>query len=172
MVESLNPPSLFLDASALIVAVFSKHLTDPGRKMLAMGETNLIDLHVSNLVVREVERVLTYLDPNFQPINLAENLVMANVARVADSDPATVALCLEITRTKTDAAILAGALDTNCEVLVVNDKASLLRNSNIGPQNTRTVVMALDEAEDWARDQVMTRARLRQQDRDEPRKRR
>ncbi len=162
MVDLLARPTLFLDSTAVLAAVFSKDRESPARKLFEMAEAGLLDLHVSNDVIREVERILTNLDSDFRPIDLAENLTMANVARTADPDPGTVEECLGLTSFRSDALVLAAAVDTDCEVLVVGDKARLLKNPEIGPPNTRTVVMLLPEAMDWARDQIVTRARERQ----------
>jgi predicted nucleic acid-binding protein len=164
VVDLLSRPTLFLDSSAVLAAVFARDPKSPARRLFEMAEAGLIDLHVSNDVVREVERVLTQLDGDFRPVDLAENLAMANVARVADPDPSTVDDCLSITNFWADARVLAAAVDTDCEVLVVGDKPRPLKNPAIGPPNTRTVVMSLAEAMDWARGQVVTRAQLRQRE--------
>ncbi|MBV9850615.1 MAG: type II toxin-antitoxin system VapC family toxin [Armatimonadetes bacterium] len=164
--NDLARPKLFLDTSLIVAPTLAEDPASPGRRLFKMGEVGLIDLWVSNHVIREAAAVLNGLLGGqylaFQAI-LAENLVLANIATTADPSEETIQMCIGITNYLPDARVLAAAIERDCEVLVAYDKQHLLKNPKIGPPNTRLVVMSGGEALDWAVDQVTTRARLRQE---------
>lgn len=171
--DDLAPPKIFLDASLIIAALLSDDPASPGRRLFKMGEVSLITLWTSRHILRETEGVLRGITgqdyPKLRAV-LAESLVVANVATTADPDEATIQMCVGLTNYRPDAEVPAAAIERDCEVLVSYDKMHLLRNPQIGPPNTRLVVMSGGEALDWAVDQVKTRARLRQERDRQPRK--
>jgi predicted nucleic acid-binding protein len=163
--DNLARPRLFLDASMLVAAALSDNSNSPAYLLFKMAEAALIDIWINEQVLRETELVLGGKLGNDDAaavfLYLARNIEKANAATASDPADETVKTCLPITNYLPDAKILAAAIERDCEVLVTYDKQHLLRNPRIGPPNTRLVVMSTGEAVDWARDQVITRARLR-----------
>ena len=163
--DDLAPPKLFLDAALILAAILSENPASPGRRLFKMGEVGLIQLRVSRHVLRETEGVLRRLAGEAYEetkVALAENLALANVATAMDPSAETVERCVALTNYRPD-AIAPAAVEQDCEVFVTYDKQHLLNNPNLGPPNTRLVVMSGGEALEWAVDQVKTRARLRQE---------
>ena len=164
--DDLNPPKLFLDTALILAAILSENPASPGRRLFKMGEVGLIQLRVSRHVLRETEGVLRRLAGEAyeeMKVALAENLALANVATAMDPSAETVERCVALTNYRPDAIALAAAVEQDCEIFVTYDKQHLLNNPNLGPPNTRLVVMSGGEALEWAVDQVKTRARLRQE---------
>ena len=52
--------------------------------------------------------------------------------------------------------MLAAAIEADCDVLVSEDKEHLLNNPDIGPPNTKLVVMSVHEALDWLQDRILS----------------
>ena len=163
--DNLAKPKIFLDASMLVAAALSDNVNSPGYMLFKMGEAGLIDLWISDQVLRETEGVLKGRlgteDAAAVFLYLARNIDKAGAGNASEPHDETVNACLPITNYRPDAKVLATALERDCEVLVTYDKQHLLNNPRIGPPNTRLVVMSAGEAVKWAKDQVITRARLR-----------
>ncbi len=162
--DDLAPPKLFLDAALIVAALFSSDPASPGRRLFKMGEVGLIHLYVSERVIGEAQGVLQGLTGRqYDTIKvlLAEALVLADVGMAPYPAEQTVQACVAITRYRPDAEALAAAMERDCEVFVTYDKQHLLNNPDIGPPNTRIVVMSGGEALAWAMDQVGVRSRLR-----------
>lgn len=162
--DDLAPPKLFLDAALIIAAVLSSDPESPGRRLFKMGEVGLVHLYVSDRVIKETEGVLRSLAAerfDTLKVQLAENLVIANVGMISSPAEQSVKECLALTGYRPDAEALASAMERDCEAFVTYDKRHLLGNPNIGPPRTRIVVMSGGEALDWAIDQVSVRSRLR-----------
>lgn len=161
----LSRPSLFLDTALIIAALLSTdRMASPGYGLLKLGEASLVELDTSGDVLREAEGVLqTFLEESAERVKiiLAENLAMGNVAIVPVPSEATVQKCLLMTGYAPDAKVLAAAIERGCEVFVTYDRQHLLNNPDIGPPNTRVVVMTGGEAKAWAIDQISARSRLR-----------
>jgi predicted nucleic acid-binding protein len=157
-------PKVFLDSSVVVSLFASKNRQSLARILMTLAREGLIDLRISRDVVREVDGVLEARYPEVagrMRSLLAETLADSNVGIAGQPADATVEMCVGLTKYRPDALVLAAAIETDCEVLVSYDKQHLLHNPNIGPPNTRLVVMTPEEALDWARDQVITRARER-----------
>ncbi len=163
--NALSPPKLFLDASLIIAAIFSRNAEEsPGYGLFKLGEAGLVHLYTSEDALRETQGVLTELlgaDADRIKVLLAENLAMANITVTPPPSASTVSECYEMTQYRPDAKILAAAIERNCEVFVTYDKEHLLKNPKIGPPNTRIVVMTGGESKAWAIDQISVRSRLK-----------
>ena len=165
--SDLSPPTLFLDAALIVAVLFSQNADSPGRGLFKLGENRLVDLYTSDDALAEANGVLQgLLDDNYDAIKilLAENLVMANIATTPPPSEYTVHTCVSLTKYRPDAKVLAAAVERDCEVLVTYDRQHLLNNPQIGPPNTRLVVMSGGEALSWATDQIIVRARLRMEE--------
>ena len=162
--NDLSPPSLFLDAALLVAVLLSEDDGSPGFGLIKLGAANLVELDTSGDMLRETQQVLqTLLRVGKEEVTVlvAEILTLGNVAIASPPSEETVRQCLTITNYSPDARVLAAAIERDCEVFVTYDKKHLLRNPNIGPPNTRIVVMTGGEAKAWAIDQISVRSRLR-----------
>lgn len=157
-------PKLFLDAALIISSMFSQKDDSPRKGIFKLGEAQLVYLYTSQDALNEAQTVLQDLlntDYDTVKVLLAENLILANVSITNTPDERLIRTCIEYTKYRPDAKVLAVAIEVDCEVLVTYDKQHLLNNPNIGHPNTRIVVMSGGEAFTWAKDQIITRARQR-----------
>jgi predicted nucleic acid-binding protein len=152
-------PKVFLDTSVLISGALSKSDASPARKFFMLGSLRHVDLRVSTGVLSEADNVLSRIaGQRVAEVRsvLAENLDLGRVGVAAEPAAETVERCLAFTKYRPDARVVAAAVEIDCDVLVSEDKQHLLNNPDIGPPNTKLVVMGVQEALDWLRDRILS----------------
>ncbi|MEO7717941.1 MAG: PIN domain-containing protein [Capsulimonas sp.] len=151
-------PKVFLDTTVLVAAALTNSPHSPNRTFFKLGALGYVDLRVSSGVLSEAEGVLTAVDPEHAhtlKFDLAQILEWSKAGVASDPSETTVAECHRLTKYRPDARVLAAAIETDCDVLVSSDKKHLLDNPDIGPPNTKLVVMSVSEALDWLQDRLL-----------------
>ncbi len=154
-----NLPKVFLDTTVLIAAALSESDGAPSRIFFTLGTIGRVDLRVSSGVLAEADGVLGQIAGSAVGeirAELAANLERGNVGVAANPADSTVEQCVALTRYRPDARVLAAAIEADCDVLVSEDKEHLLNNPDIGPPNTKLVVMSVHEALDWLQDRILS----------------
>jgi predicted nucleic acid-binding protein len=173
----IDPPKIFLDTSLIIAMTMAENPKSPGRGLFRLAVEGFLDLRISPDVLREAEQVLKEeagsdsVKGSNWVARLAENLASANVATTEAPSEVTVQLCMQYTKYRPDAKIIAAAMEADADIVVSYDRQHLLNNAMIRPPNTRFIVMSGGEALEWAIDQIKTRAREQTLGRQESRRR-
>jgi predicted nucleic acid-binding protein len=161
----IEPLKIFLDTSLVIAVILTENPKSPGNGLFRLGAEGLLDIRISPDVLREAEQVLiAQAGENVERgrrlvARLAETLALAGAATTPQPNEDTIQRCIEYTRYRPDARVVAAAIEADVEVLVTYDRQHLLNNPAIRPPNTRFVVMSGGEALEWAKDQIKMRAR-------------
>lgn len=148
-------PKLYWDSSALISAIMSTSEQSPGRLLLQLGESGLVDMRVSREVLRDCEQILRRRNPTLVP-KLAVILNQANLAITLDPDPQTIQGCLDMTGYLPDARVLAAAIECDADLFLTHDIQHFLQNPLIGPPDTKLRVVTPFEALVWCREQLQS----------------
>ena len=140
-------PPIFWDSSALLDAIFARD-DSPYYDLLALGETDAVDMRVSPDVLRECQTILRRHGE--EPVSLlAIALSEANFATTPIPNDDTVDRCEQLTGYRNDARILAAAEECEADILITHDKQQFLGNPLISPPDARCRVMTAEDGLDW-----------------------
>jgi predicted nucleic acid-binding protein len=146
-------PKVFLDSSALISAVMSKNDDSDMRRLLKLGETNIIDLKVSHEVLNDTEFIIRKNGSASLPL-LAVIFDASNLSTTLDPSEETIEYCIDLTGYLPDARVLARAVESDCNLFVTFDFEHFLQNPLIGPPRTKLKVVNAYDALDWISEYV------------------
>jgi predicted nucleic acid-binding protein len=121
-------PKIFLDASALFAAVYSR--TGGARMLLRLAEGDAVQLFVSSQVLSETEGALRRKAPDTLG-RLALLLDRAHCQAVPDPAWEQVSVWRAIVQYLPDAAVLAAAIAAQAEYLVTLDRQHLIDNPQL-----------------------------------------
>jgi predicted nucleic acid-binding protein len=150
--QALTKPKLFLDSAALISAIISPLESPPIKRIIALGEAQVLDLRVSREVIQDVERFIRARNATLLP-RMAQAMTQGRMAEVLDPNKETVDFCETITNYRPDARILAAAIESDVDILVTYDSQHLLANPKIAPPDVRVMVMNPKDALEWCFEQ-------------------
>ena len=118
------------------------------RRVLKLGEADIIDLRVSREVLDDADWIVRKRLPASLPL-LVVLIDACNIATTLDPNQDTIAACVEMTGYLPDARVLAAAVDCDCDLFVTFDFEHFLQNPLIGPPNTRLKVVDAYQALEW-----------------------
>jgi hypothetical protein len=164
--SDVDPPKLLVTTSLILDAIYGTDLDSAGRSLLKMSEHGLANIWVGRDTIRQIDLLFQRTARSAEQhkdasATVAEHLVRFAVDTAPEPDEKSIERCRAFASYESDAKVLATAMEQDCEVIVATDHPHLLRNPNVGPPNTRFVVMGTKMAFDWAIDQAAVRSRLR-----------
>lgn len=121
-------PRAFLDTSALFSGVWSEK--GGARMILLLGEAGSIEILVSPRVLMEIEQVIRQKAPEVLGV-LALLLDRSNVTTIPAPGDESLKQAHGLLNHPADAAILASALQTNCDYFVTLDRKHFLENLDL-----------------------------------------
>ncbi|MEZ4517147.1 MAG: PIN domain-containing protein [Chloroflexota bacterium] len=132
----MNPPRIFLDASALFAAAYST--TGAARELLRLGITGDVELVTNAFAVEEALRNIGRKAPDVLPLLEALLATLPITIHPAPSKTAvtTVAEYVELK----DAPIVAGAIDAAADFLATFDRRHLLTVNVVAERSGLQVV--------------------------------
>ncbi len=118
-------PDVFLDTSALFAGIWSA--AGGARMLLKLGEARIVKLHVSSLILTEIEAVLRRKSPESLG-NLALLLDRSRIRMTPEPSAAHLRRCAGLVDYAPDAQVLAAAWTAVIDYFVTLDRRHFLHN--------------------------------------------
>jgi predicted nucleic acid-binding protein len=141
-------PKIFLDSSGLISAVITTSAQTPIYRLIMLGEQSVIDLRISREVISDVERFVRARNPAML-VKVADLIDKGRMAITSEPSEETIVQCAVLTGYRSDARILAAAIECAADVLVTFDSTHLLGNPKIAPPDVSVMVMNAKDCLEW-----------------------
>ena len=144
-------PDLFLDSSALFAGIGSP--TGAARALLLLGETQQIQLTISEQVVAETERAVARKIP--AALSLVRHAILHSGVKILPDPPfADIQACLSWMNDPTDVPILVAALNARVDFLVTLKRKHFLDDVTIA-QKSGLRIGTPGDALAWVREQLV-----------------